>query len=110
MSLRSPTSNEIALTLALSHRNGRGDFLIQDVPDVNPRPLAGEGRVRVLCPLSVFSKEREGHEDQTNWVSILRACVMRAECRVISMTSYRRSKRFANGENLDDGGTKDWKG
>ena len=57
MSLRSPTSNEIALTVALSHRNGRGDFLIQDVPDVNPRPLAGEGRVRVLCPLSVFSKE-----------------------------------------------------
>ena len=24
---------------------------------MNPRPLAGEGRVRVLCPLSVFSKE-----------------------------------------------------
>ena len=22
-----------------------------------PRPLAGEGRVRILCPLSVFSKE-----------------------------------------------------
>ena len=58
MSLRSPTENEIALTLALSHQNGRGNFSLQGAPDVNPRPLAGEGGVRVLCPPStVFSKE-----------------------------------------------------
>jgi hypothetical protein len=58
MSLRSRTDNEIALTLALSHQNGRGNFLIQGAPNVNPRPLAGEGRVRVwYSPNTVFSKE-----------------------------------------------------
>ena len=58
MILRSPTDKEIALTLALSHQNGRGNSSIQEAPNMNPRSLAGEGRVRVLCPPStVFSKE-----------------------------------------------------
>jgi hypothetical protein len=45
MSLRSSTENEIALTLALSHRNGRGNFSIQRALDVvrlvsfYPRPF-----------------------------------------------------------------------
>jgi hypothetical protein len=58
MILRSPTDNEIALTLTLSHQNGRGNFSIQGAPNVNPRPLAGEERVRVwYSPNTVFSKE-----------------------------------------------------
>jgi hypothetical protein len=56
MRLCPPADNEIALTVALSHQNGRGNFSIQSAPDVNPRPLAGERRVRVLCPPApVFS-------------------------------------------------------
>jgi len=38
MSLRPPADNEIALTLTLSHRNGRGDWFTFSYP----RPLAGE--------------------------------------------------------------------
>jgi hypothetical protein len=38
MSLRSPTEDEIALTLALSHRNGRGNF---SVPNSNSRSSSG---------------------------------------------------------------------
>ena len=45
MILRSLTENEIALTLALSHQNGRGNFSLQGAPDMNPRPLVGEGLV-----------------------------------------------------------------
>src|ERR1700754_1906140 len=56
MSLRSPTNNEIALTLALSHRNGRGHFFdpksTRCVSFSYPRPLAGEGRVRVMRPFA----------------------------------------------------------
>ena len=48
--LRSPGDDEIALTPALSHRNGRGSFPTLRAPDgvpfSHPRPLAGEGRVR----------------------------------------------------------------
>jgi outer membrane protein, multidrug efflux system len=61
MTLRSPAGDEITLTPALSHRNGRGSFSILKATDVvafsHPRPLqpeadpptedAGEGRVRV---------------------------------------------------------------
>jgi NodT family efflux transporter outer membrane factor (OMF) lipoprotein len=56
MSLYSPAGDEIALTPALSHQNGRGSFSIQRAPDVAvvsyPRPRAGEGRVRVHSCLS----------------------------------------------------------
>jgi len=64
MRSRSPTDNEIALTLTLSHRNGRGNFSIKEyiltLARFSPRlirPLAdaGEGRVRVrLRPHSNF--------------------------------------------------------
>src|ERR1043166_9134567 len=59
MNLRSPTDDEIALTLALSHRNGRGDWLAFSYP----RPLfAGEGRVRVPCRYpSRLSKYRQSN-------------------------------------------------
>jgi hypothetical protein len=44
---------KIALTLTLSHRNGRGDWFLFSYP----RPLAG--RVRVPCrATTIFSKER----------------------------------------------------
>src|SRR5688500_7354749 len=58
VSLCTPTNDEIALTLALSHRNGRGNFL--DLRDLfsYPRPLAGEGRVRVRCQASTVFKRR----------------------------------------------------
>ena len=50
MTLRSPAGDEIALTPALSHQNGRGSFSILRATDVvafsHPRPLAGEGTVR----------------------------------------------------------------
>jgi len=39
MSLRSPAAAEIALTLPLSHQNGRGNFWIPYCP----RPLCGRG-------------------------------------------------------------------
>jgi hypothetical protein len=78
MSLRSRTDNEIALTLALSHQNGRGNFLIQGAPNVNPRPLAGEGRVRVLCsPSTEFSKEDTKVKDKK--IRILRPSCLRGE-------------------------------
>jgi hypothetical protein len=35
---------EIALTLALSHQNGRGDFSIQGASDMNPSPACGRGK------------------------------------------------------------------
>jgi hypothetical protein len=39
---------------------GEGILRSKEHFDVNPRPLAGEGRVRVLCPPgTVFSKERK---------------------------------------------------
>ena len=36
-------SNEVALTLTLSHRNGRGNFSIKDLYSY-PRPLCGRGK------------------------------------------------------------------
>ena len=58
MSLPAQTRYKIAFTLALSHQNGRGNFSIRRSADVNPHPLTGEGRVRVLCLRNtVFSKE-----------------------------------------------------
>jgi hypothetical protein len=48
MILRTPTSNEIALTLALSHRNGRGDRAVLSAPRMHcsflPSPACGRGK------------------------------------------------------------------
>jgi NodT family efflux transporter outer membrane factor (OMF) lipoprotein len=65
MTLGSPAGNQIALTLTLSHRNGRGSFSSLRVTDVlafsHPRPLAGEGRVRAsVSAWYRISKERSG--------------------------------------------------
>jgi outer membrane protein, multidrug efflux system len=49
----------IALTPALSHRNGRGNFstikFSNGLPFLYPRPFAGEGRVRVWCAFIAFA-------------------------------------------------------
>jgi outer membrane protein, multidrug efflux system len=59
MTSGTPLGEEIALTPALSHQNGRGCFSIQRAADVVavscPCPLAGAGRVRVHSwPTRVF--------------------------------------------------------
>jgi len=62
MSLRSLTENEIALTLALSHRNGRGNFSINEFcsypcPLWRERERWGPG-AHEACP----EHGRRGHE------------------------------------------------
>jgi hypothetical protein len=68
MSLRSPTANETALTLTLSHRNGRGDFRIFSYPRwLQPNPpkdgSAPDSLAEADPPLAAagegFSKEHE---------------------------------------------------
>src|ERR1044072_2875251 len=57
MSLRSPADNEMPLTLALSHRNGRGDSSAQLSPD--PARVAGRGEGLVARPSSYFEEAHE---------------------------------------------------
>jgi hypothetical protein len=51
--------NDTALTLALSHRRGTFRCIEHEISSY-PRPLAGEGRVRVITVTALFSKENEG--------------------------------------------------
>jgi hypothetical protein len=54
--------NQIALTLGPLPSEWARGFLIRGVPDGNPRPLAGEGRVRVCAAHRIFEEAHEGHE------------------------------------------------
>jgi hypothetical protein len=62
MTLRSPTDNETALTLALSHQNGRGNFMIQGALRCEPSPACGRGKGEGLVPAQrrIF---KGGHEE-----------------------------------------------
>jgi hypothetical protein len=64
-------------------------------PDVNPRPLAGEGGVKVLCPLSVFSKEHTklqerncSHREGTEYAEIF----LNSSLRALSASAVNRPK------------------
>ena len=59
MILHSRTDNEITLTLALSHRNGRGKFRSKEFLFFTLARRAGEGRVRaiVVNTLARLSKQ-----------------------------------------------------
>ena len=63
MELTLAHNNEIALTLALSHRMGEGIFRSKEHQMRSfsyPRPLAGEGRVRVpFPPCTCFQRRAE---------------------------------------------------
>jgi hypothetical protein len=60
----SPTDNEITLTLALSHQNGRGNFSIQGATQCEPSPACGRGKGEglVLVEHRIFQGGHEEHE------------------------------------------------